>query len=198
MIDLAEHICSIKEKKGATHRLDNFFVELAETGAICIEKNKKLWLHCSWLKEDPFTSVMAIKEGASLVVNNNFKIYSGAEIYVNKNASLVLGSGYINNHVNLHCFEKIEIGEDVAIADHVTIRDSDNHLFNGNPLSKMTQPIVIGNHVWIGAGVMILKGVTIGDGAVIAAGAVVTKNIPPGCLAAGIPAKVIRENITWE
>lgn len=155
-------------------------------------------MNCSWLKEDPFTSVMAIREGASLVVKDNFSIYSGAEIYINKNASLVLGSGYINNHVNLHCFEKIEIGEDVAIADHVTIRDSDNHLFNGKPLNKMTQPIVIGDHVWIGTGVIILKGVTIGNGAVVAAGAVVTKNVPPRCLVAGVPATVMRENITWE
>ena len=44
----------------------------------------------------------------------------------------------------------------------------------------------------------ILKGVTIGDGAIVAAGAVVTKSIPPACLAAGVPAKVIKENVEWE
>ena len=61
----------------------------------------------------------------------------------------------------------------------------------------MNRPVVIGNHVWIAAGAMILKGVTIGDGAVIAAGAVVTKDVPAYCLAAGVPARVIRENVLW-
>jgi acetyltransferase-like isoleucine patch superfamily enzyme len=62
----------------------------------------------------------------------------------------------------------------------------------------MTQPIHIGNHVWIGMNVTILKGVQIGDGAIIAAGAVVTRNIPARCLAGGVPARVLKENITWE
>ncbi len=58
--------------------------------------------------------------------------------------------------------------------------------------------MVIENHVWIGCGCTILKGVVIGEGAVIAAGSVVTKSVPPRALAAGNPAKVIRENVTWE
>jgi acetyltransferase-like isoleucine patch superfamily enzyme len=43
----------------------------------------------------------------------------------------------------------------------------------------------------------ILKGVRIGDGAVIAAGSVVTKDVPSHCLAAGVPAKVIKEHVSW-
>lgn len=50
----------------------------------------------------------------------------------------------------------------------------------------------------IGLNVTILKGVTIGDGAVVAAGAVVTKDAPARCLAAGQPARIIRENVDWE
>ena len=50
----------------------------------------------------------------------------------------------------------------------------------------------------IGFGAVILKGVTIGDGAVIAAGAVVTQDVPSRCLAAGVPARVVREDITWK
>ena len=58
--------------------------------------------------------------------------------------------------------------------------------------------IKIGNHVWIGANVTILKGVSIGDGSIVAAGSVVTKSIPEACLAAGVPAKVIKENVQWK
>ncbi|QNK42458.1 transferase [Caproicibacter fermentans] len=62
----------------------------------------------------------------------------------------------------------------------------------------MTKPIRIGSHVLIGTHATILKGAVIGDHSVIAANAVVTGEIPAHCLAAGIPARVIRENINWK
>lgn len=58
--------------------------------------------------------------------------------------------------------------------------------------SKFSEPVVIGNDVWIGAGAVILNGVTIGDGSIVAAGSVVTKSIPPYSIVGGVPAKVIR------
>ena len=58
--------------------------------------------------------------------------------------------------------------------------------------------VVIGNHVLIGYGAVVLKGVTIGDGAVIAADAVVTDDVPAGCMVAGVPAKVIKEGVVWK
>lgn len=54
-------------------------------------------------------------------------------------------------------------------------------------------PVIIGDDVFIGARAIILKGVTIGDGAVIGAGSVVTKSIPPRVIAAGNPARIIKE-----
>ena len=55
------------------------------------------------------------------------------------------------------------------------------------------KPITIGSNCWIASNVVITGGVTIGDGCVIGAGSVVTKDIPPNCLAAGNPCRVIRE-----
>ena len=46
-------------------------------------------------------------------------------------------------------------------------------------------------------GVTILKGVTIGEGAIVAAGSLVNKDVPPHCLVAGIPAKVVKSNVSW-
>lgn len=54
------------------------------------------------------------------------------------------------------------------------------------------KPTVIGNDVWLAAGVIVCAGVTIGDGAVVGAGSVVTQDIPPNTLAAGVPCRVIR------
>jgi acetyltransferase-like isoleucine patch superfamily enzyme len=114
-----------------------------------------------------------------------------------KNAKLNLGSGYINRYAKIRCYSAISIGHDVAISENVSIWDSDAHSIKGKE-HLMTQPIVIGNKVWIGTNVTILKGVTIGDGAIIAAGAVVTNDIPGKCLAGGIPAKVLKENVVWK
>jgi maltose O-acetyltransferase len=55
------------------------------------------------------------------------------------------------------------------------------------------EPIVIGDNVWLGGGVIVCPNVTIGDDTVVGAGAVVTRDLPAGVIAAGIPARVIRE-----
>ncbi|WP_281421535.1 DapH/DapD/GlmU-related protein [Thermus brevis] len=64
----------------------------------------------------------------------------------------------------------------------------------GEPLGVTDRPLpppVIGDGVWIGAHAIILRGVRIGDRAVIAAGAVVTKDVPPGEIWGGVPARRI-------
>ena len=55
------------------------------------------------------------------------------------------------------------------------------------------EPIVVGDNVWLGGGAIVCPGVTIGDDTVVGAGAVVTRDLPPGVVAAGVPARVIRE-----
>ena len=93
----------------------------------------------------------------------------------------------------------IHIGKGTMIAPNVTITDSDFHALWPpenrllNPAFKGDADVMIGKNIWIGLQSIILKGVTIGDGSVIAAGSVVTKDIPAGVLAGGIPAKVIRK-----
>jgi maltose O-acetyltransferase len=54
-------------------------------------------------------------------------------------------------------------------------------------------PIALGDNVWLGGGVVVCPGVTIGDDTVVGAGAVVTRDLPAGVLAAGVPARVLRE-----
>lgn len=147
-------------------------------------------------KKDPFIGNLEIYENAEINVSNTFFIHSGCDIMVFKNAKLNLGSGYINRYCKIRCYNEITIGHNVAISENFTIWDSDAHqMMNGR---EPTQPIVIGDKVWIGTNVTVLKGVKIGDGCVIAAGSLVTKDVPANCLAAGVPAKVIKENVSWK
>lgn len=148
-------------------------------------------------KKDPFIGNLEMYENSEINVQNTFFFHSGCDVMVFKNAKLNLGSGYINRYAKIRCYNSITIGHGVAISENLTIWDSDTHAIVGKK-DLMTQPIVIGNRVWIGANVTILKGVTIGDGAIIAAGSVVTKDIAAQCLAVGIPAKVIKENVQWK
>ena len=88
----------------------------------------------------------------------------------------------------------------VTFGDNVFIGPQCGFHTSGHPLTseernrglEYAYPIRVGNNVWIGAGVHVMPGVTIGDGAVIAAGSVVTKDIPAGVLAAGVPCCPIR------
>ena len=91
----------------------------------------------------------------------------------------------------------VVIGSHVNLAQGITITDL-NHIFS-DPQKRIdeqgvsTDQVIIEDDTWIGANAVILPGVTIGRHSVIAAGAVVTKDIPPHSLAAGIPAKIIKQ-----
>ena len=172
-------------------------VHIHSTAKIVIPSYGVLRVNTKWNERDPVATLLVMKEGSSLRVDNSVSIYSGSRVEVNEGALLVLNCKFLNRNTTISCFERIEIGEDTVISEYVCIRDSDNHQIVGNKHS-MTQGIVIGKHVWIGMNVTILKGVHIGEGAIIAAGAVVTKDIPANCLAGGVPAKILRQNVKWQ
>ena len=142
------------------------------------------------------TSYLTVLENGKLNVEESFTVNSGSRVYVAKNAKLSIGSGYINYDSKIYCFNQITIGKGVAISEGVIIRDSDNHEIDGNT-KGMSAPIVIGDNVWIGMNAIILKGVKIGNGAIIAAGAVVNKDVPANTLYGGVPARMMKENISW-
>lgn len=133
-----------------------------------------------------------VEEGGRCTVQGEFKIAAGGSVVVGPNGHLDLKGGVgINNHGSVACFERVTIGREAHIGPEVLIRDSDSHS-TGEAGRTPTQPITIGDHVWIGMRAIILKGVTIGDGAVVAAGSIVTKDVEPNTLVGGNPARFIR------
>lgn len=133
-------------------------------------------------------------KNAKLVTHGNASVFYGSDIIVFENATLEIGSSFINSGCKIRCHKNITIGDGCAISHDFTIMDSDAHYLQGD---NHTNPIHIGNHVWIGSRVTILNNVTIGDGAVIAANSVVTGDVKAHTLVGGCPAKVIRENVEW-
>lgn len=91
---------------------------------------------------------------------------------------------------------KIHIGEDCNFAPLCFVTASNYGIEAGARIldqPKQDADIHIGDDVWLGTGVIVLAGVTIGSGTVVAAGSVVTKDLPAGVVAAGVPARVIRD-----
>lgn len=149
------------------------------------------------VKKSRIETRVLVEEGGTISVGHNgFTVFAGSYIRVIKGGHLFLNGGFINENVQITCGSTIEIGKDCAIGRDVVIRSYDGHTIKeeGYEISK---PIKIGNHVWIGQGATILKGVTVGDGAIVAAGAVVTKDVAPRTAVAGVPARVVKENVEW-
>jgi acetyltransferase-like isoleucine patch superfamily enzyme len=89
---------------------------------------------------------------------------------------------------------RIVIGNHVSFAPEVFVVASNYQFKGGTPFREQPQEekdVIIGNDVWLGARVIVTAGVTIGDGCVVGAGSVVTKDLPPGSIAVGVPARVI-------
>jgi acetyltransferase-like isoleucine patch superfamily enzyme len=113
------------------------------------------------------------RDGQSIRIKNNVFIGAGCEFNIR--------SG-------------IDIGNDTLIASGCKFIDHDHGINTTTLIRTQEGPekaILIGNDVWLGCNVIVLKGVEIGDGAIVAAGAVVTKSIPAMEIWGGIPAKKI-------
>ncbi len=130
-----------------------------------------------------------INKGGEIIVENT-SFFPGVRLEVWKGGKLFIGGGtYLNRNTEVIAQQEVRIGRHCMIAWDVVIMDTDEHGIDGAP--PVAQPVIIGNHVWIGCRALILKGVHIGDYAVIGAGAIVTRDVPPGGVVTG-PAATLR------
>jgi acetyltransferase-like isoleucine patch superfamily enzyme len=129
-------------------------------------------------------------------VSDDVSIYVEGRLEIGRNV-------YFGRQTVISCLDSVRIGNDVRFAERVSIHD-ENHQFEPFPVlgpnrsAYVTKPVCIGDRVWVGANVVILSGASIGSDVVIGAGSVVKGNIPAGTLAAGVPAKVIRNLREYE
>ncbi len=151
-------------------------------------------------------AIVKIGNNGCVSIGNNCSINKWSYIVVtsqNENAaSLTIGDNtYIGEFNNIRVAGgRISIGKNCLISQHITMVSS-NHVLSSDkliveqPWSTSNNFIIVEDGVWIGANSVILPGVTIGKGAVIAAGSIVTHDVAPMTIAAGNPAKFLKNRI---
>jgi acetyltransferase-like isoleucine patch superfamily enzyme len=165
--------------------------------------------------------LLAEAPDARIQVSDDAIIYENAKIEAYGTGQIRIGASSVIGDNRIYCRGRIDIGARVVTSWNVFLQDFDPHpidpdlrreqvlaltssfypRFERSAQSPMPppdfdfsiEPITIGDDVWIGAGVTILKGARIGDGSIVAAGAVVTRGeYPPRSVLAGNPARVVK------
>ena len=137
-----------------------------------------------------------------LTLGRNLRIGEGGFIGCwTEEAVISIGDNVgIGSYAHITAINMIEIHSGVLLGKNVTISDNSHGNLSKDeksisPANRMLYskgPVIIGKNVWIGDKATILPNVSIGEGTVVGANSVVTKDLPANCVAAGIPAKIIR------
>jgi len=99
---------------------------------------------------------------------------------------------FVNYGSSIAARASVRIGSHCLLGHYTFVMDNNQHDVVKHSVLPQSDPVIIEDHVWIGSKVVVLPGVRIGSRAVIGAGSIVTKDIPPRCVAAGNPARVLR------
>lgn len=140
-------------------------------------------------------NILHIKSGVK--VNGSFIEIVGdnCQIIIGKNS--IIGDGcYLSaKEENI----KLTIGDECMLSRNAKLMTSDGHpIYQNTQIINSAKDIMLGDKVWVADDVTILKGVSIGANSVVGIGSVLTKSVSSGSVAVGNPAKVVKEDISWE
>jgi acetyltransferase-like isoleucine patch superfamily enzyme len=137
-----------------------------------------------------------IRGGGRLVFGHGITLIGNVvpiEFVSHKGACITIGDHtFINYGSSISAHQLVTIGRHCLLGHYTFILDNNEHDLHQHRMLPPSDPVVIEDHVWIGSRVCILPGVRIGHHCAIGAGSIVTADIPPHCLAAGNPARVVR------
>ena len=138
-----------------------------------------------------------------VIIHENVRLVASV-IWIEDNENVIEIGEYssMENGCSLSACEgtKISIGKDCMFSSKVNIRTTDSHPLldlDGKRINP-AEDIVIGNHVWIGQDVLLMKGAQIADDSVVGARSLVNKKLSErNCVYAGLPAKKVKQDINW-
>ncbi len=154
---------------------------------------EKLWSFNNTRPSDKSTLRAIIHDllgahGKMVQINQPFRCDYGCNIFVGENF-------FANFNLTILDEAEVRIGDNAFIGPNVSIYTACHPLeaSERNRYVEWSEPVTIGDNVWIGGSATIIPGVTIGNNVVIAAGAVVTKDVPDNVVVAGNPARIIKK-----
>lgn len=146
------------------------------------------------------TVIYIIGDNNVLVLDDEVKIQKGF-FYITGGTKFIVKHNTTFQEVNAFVTKgDVTIGADCLFSYGILIRNYDGHKIVDTITGTICNPpgkIVIENHVWVSQNVTILKDVVIGSNSIIGVGAIVTRSLPRNSIAAGVPARVVKENRNW-
>lgn len=130
-------------------------------------------------------------------------VCKGMDIWISNGSVLRVGNNtHFTGNIHLACLEgkTITIGKRCLFSNDITFRTGDSHVITDPDNNRINygRDITIGDHVWVGQQVIILKGANVGNDSIVGTRSLVTKgDYPANTILAGSPAKVIKENVSW-
>jgi maltose O-acetyltransferase len=156
----------------------------------------RLWLRGATLGARPTTVGRPhVRRQGTLVVGDDFVLRSlpvQSHMLIGPTGKLAIGDRVAIDHgAAISCFSEVSIGDDVRVGPFSVILDSDFHEVGDHSAFGTPKPITIGRRCRLGPHVTVLRGATIGEGSIIEPGSTVSRAIPPGVRAGGVPARVL-------
>lgn len=154
----------------------------------------------------------AVLKNAKIFIqgNNNkvtiksFAYLEGTVVHIeDNNCTIEIGEHTFVGPSHLACTEdgrSIIIGRDCMLSSNINVRTGDSHSvvdYEGNRINPASS-VEIGDHCWVGEGAKVLKGVVLKNDTIVASGSIVTKSFSSNVLIAGNPARIIKENVSWD
>jgi acetyltransferase-like isoleucine patch superfamily enzyme len=144
-------------------------------------------------------NVLEALEDGRLAIGENTLLEPQCWITISEGARVRIGSGsFLNIETMIAAGNEVTVGDHVMFANGCFVGDSD-HRYDDPTMPITWQgftskgPVHIGSNCWFGANCVVTSGVTIGDRCVVGANSVVTSDLPPGVIAVGSPARVLKE-----
>ena len=164
--------------------------------------NNNLYIELPMIKFE--NSIIEMRGNSHIEIKSSSYKMTNVSIVSSKGNKIIIGNNFSmgDGVIMADADSNIIIGNDCMFSDEIYIRPHDGHCIydiNTKELLNDNKDIIIGNHVWVSNRCTILKGAKVGNNCVVGNSSLVNKKIEKNnCIIAGIPAKVVKENISWD